>query len=329
MKKTPFGKIRKKLIPVFPHTDGGMVYLISTGYPDPNIYPEDIQEAERNAGTVQYLLNMAAIRLSEKIGCTPIEAKRKFAPQIRQYKYEEYLDEHGITILKELLGQASDRLSRQEKLSQDEARSRLGDPLMQDTEIVYDYTMELNESELTKLFENMPTSNQRDEEIKRAVTLTMRHRVAKAVKVTSVTESSVCIDAWFDIAEGDRILIGKQVVTVQSYDRESEEITLKGFGSISSIKEGSTIFFVSPNNEYLHGWDDWEEEDSLALKAIALEDGTSAYEAVYNFFLSEISGGARQEGVIHEEETDLGESNGKSLNTSPPLQLIGANSTGG
>ena len=333
MKKTPFGRIKKKLVPVFPHVDGGSVYLISTGFPDPNIYPEEVQETERNAGTVQYLLNASALRLASELGCTPSEAKRKFAPSIRQYNYEQYLDEHGVSVLRELLKQAAENLSRETGVSFDEANSRLGNPLQNKEEIVFDYTMYLNEAELNRLFDSMPTSDQRDKEIKACVTLAMRHRVARSVKVLDVriSDGSILIDNWFSIAGNEKIKINNQVGFLQSFGEQDGVglITLKGFGINPSV--GDDIFFLDSNNEYLYGWDAWDDADSLALKAITLPDGSTAYDAVYNFFLAEISGGARQEKLpelVAASDNDLGENKSNLPNGLPHLQLIGATSTG-
>lgn len=325
MKKTPFGKIKKKLVPVFPHTEYGDVFLVSTGFPDPNIYPEEVQEAERSAGTVQYLLNTAAIRLAEKVGCKPIEAKKLFAPQIREHKYENYLKEDELKILRSLLNKAVDELSEKEKMGKDEARARLNDPLAQDTEIVYDYTMYLDEAELNKLFESMPTNGNREKEIRASVTLTMRHRVAKCAKV--VGENNV-VDVWFDLAPNDRLKYKNQILVVDNYSTDTSTIYFKGFGTLPI---GADLFLLKgdTSNEIAHGMEDWDDTDTLALKAIWAGDRT-AFDAVYEFFQAEISGGSRapsKQEIMDAESKDVGESNGHSLNTSVPPQLIGASST--
>jgi hypothetical protein len=324
MKKTPFGKIKKKLFPVFPHTEYGDVFLVSTGFPDPNIYPEEVQEAERSAGTVQYLLNTAAIRLSEKVGCKPIEAKKLFAPQIRQHKYEDCLKEDELRILRSLLNKATEELAEKEKIGKDEARSRLGDPLAQDTEIVYDYTMYLDETELNKLFESMPTNTDREKEIRAAVTLTMRHRVAKCVKVVGENNT---VDCWFDLAPNDRLKYKNQILVVDNYNTDTGIVTFKGFGVLPI---GADLFLLKSeaSNEFAHGMEDWEDEDTLALKAIWAGDRT-AFDAVYEFFQAEISGGSRapKQETVDAKSEDLGELNGHSPTTSSPPQLIGANST--
>jgi len=325
MKKTPFGKIKKKLIPVFPHTDQGHVYLVSTGYPDPNIYPEEIQEAERNIGTVQYLLNVAAMRLADKIGCTPMEAKRRFAPQIREYKYEDYLDDENLSTLKSILSEASKKLSLEAKISHDEARSRLGDPLMQDTEIVYDYTMHLDEHEMVKLINSMPSNAQQEKEMRLAVSLIMRYRVAKTA---IVTDSNGAIDAWFDVNEGDKFKYKNQTLIVQTYDADTGAIAFKGFGSALSV--GDELFLLTASGEYACGDEDWGTDDTLALKAIAFNE-TTAFDKVYEFFRNEISGGIHSSTKVAEElpgETDLGKSSNNSENTLPQAQLTGVASTG-
>jgi hypothetical protein len=327
MKKTPFGRIKKKLIPVFPHTEGGQVYLVSTGYPDPNIYPEEIQETERSAGMVQYLLNVAAMRLSDKIGCTPMEAKRRLAPQVREFKYDKYLSGTELDSLKSLLSKAATELSAQQGISSDEARSRLGDPLMQDTEIVYDYTMHLDEHEMSKLFSAFPSAGQQDKESRLGVSLVMRYRVAKrALVAVSGTE----IDAWFDVNENDKFKWNNQTLIVQNYDANTGAIAFKGFGAI--LTSGDELFLLTSSGEYACGDDDWTEDDTLALKAIACPDGATAFEKVYEFFRNEIAGrpqkGAKGLTPVATEETDLGKSSSSLPNTLPPAQSTGEISTG-
>jgi hypothetical protein len=327
VKKTPFGRIKKKIVPVFPHSEYGNVFLISTGYPDPNIYPEEIQEAERSAGTVQFLLNTAAIRLAEKAGITPMEAKKRFAPQVREYKYNDFLDVSEFATLRSLLNTATDKLAEKAGISKDEARSRLGDPLVQEAEVIYDYTLYLDESELSKLFSSMPSNYDREKETRLAVTLAMRHRVVKCAKV--VDEGNI-IDSWFAIAEGDRFKYENKTLVVQSFDPESGAIAFKGFDS--AIAVGSDLFLLQVDGSFAYGDQDWTEEDTLALKGIGCDEFDTAFDAVYSFFVSEVSGGARRKEPDTKKETgeieDMGKLKSSLENGLHPPQLTGAASTG-
>lgn len=325
VRKTPFGKIKRRLIPVFPHTAGGMVYLVSTGYPDPNIYPEEVQEAERNVGIVQYLLNKAAIRLSDKLGITAIEAKRQFAPQLRQYKYEDYLNEEEFSHLQDLLNTGARNLANKVKLSLDEANLKLGNPIQSNTEIVHDYTMYLDEAEMTKLFDNL-NSGKQGEAIEEAVTLTMRHRLAHTVPCfDSPLDGAIRIESWFDIFGGEKVKFGNQSGIVDKYDSYEDAVYLKGFGMQSPASE--TMVFLKDNGDYRYGWENWSKEDTLALKAIPCNSNNgTAFDAVYEFFQAEISGTSRSlKSDI--DDVDMGEYSKNSLTTSTQHQLNGGTST--